>query len=151
MERAKSDPATLLLVGAEFAAMALPESLRTTRGREIRAGVCADGASALALLTESAVPGRARPGLVLMDLEAAGPGLSVLQEFKGHALLGCLPVTIVLPSTADGDAVRDVYRRRANCCVCDGTSDSLSADTLARLLDFWFDVATLPAVGCAGG
>ncbi len=151
MERGRSDPATLLLVGAEFAAGVVTETLRTTRGREIQVGVCADGASALALLTEGAAQGRARPGLVLMELEAAGPDLSVLQELKGHALVSCLPVTIVLPGGVDDDVVRDVYRLHANCCVRESAGGAWTAETLPRLLDFWFDVATLPAVGCVGG
>lgn len=142
----------MLLVGAGFAHMAIPERLATSKGREVRTAVIGDGRAAVEFLAGEAPLPQPRPALVLMDLESAGAELSVLRQLKEDPELGCLPLAVFAPSGVDAAVVFDVYGAHANCCVREGETGLQSPTDrlrrLQRILDFWFDVVTLPATGC---
>ncbi len=130
-----------------------PEDYATTVRALERVGVhnpvyrCEDGDDALDYLYQRGAYDRQSapmPGVILMDLNLPGTdGREVLAEIKADIRLKWVPVIVLTTSTDERD-VRACYEAGANSYVRKPVNLSGFMDAVARLKDFWFDVAILP-------
>jgi len=94
-----------------------------------------------------ALPNRPpRPGLILLDLNLPGiDGREVLKILKEDKELRSIPV-VVMTTSADERDIDDCYRIGANTYICKPLDwDSFFA-AMARLKEYWFEIAVLPPV-----
>jgi len=141
--RGRVDPEILLVEDNPGDVLLVRKALeRAGLRHELR--VAGDGDEALALLRAPAAAGRARPGLVLLDLNLPGKdGREVLAEIKGDPALRVLPVVVLTSSRAERD-VRRAYELHANSYVTKPPSLRELQGTLARLCDYWFAIVEPP-------
>lgn len=84
------------------------------------------------------------PGIILLDLNMPGTdGREVLQEIKAHQSLRRIPV-IVLTTSDDERDVSACYESGANSYVKKPVDINGFFVAVARLRDFWFEIAVLP-------
>jgi CheY-like chemotaxis protein len=103
-----------------------------------------DGVDALAYLRAGADPAMIRPDLILLDLNLPRKdGRAVLQEIKADADLRLIPVVVLTTSNARED-VRGAYALHANSYMTKPVDFSEFARSLSNLVNYWFEVVTLP-------
>lgn len=112
---------------------------------------CRDGLEAWSYLKRQgpyAQPDAApRPGLILLDLNMPGlDGRKLLARIKEDPELNDVPVVVMTTSTAAED-IDACYRAGANTYVRKPVSWTEFADAIARLHDYWFQIALLPRKG----
>lgn len=89
----------------------------------------------------------ARPGFILLDLNLPGTdGREVLTEIKQDQNLRTIPV-VVLTTSSDEKDVADCYRCGANSYITKPIGINGFREMIARLQDYWFDVAAIPRQG----
>src|SRR5664279_3898140 len=109
-----------------------------------RMDVITDGDTALAYLRREPLPGRPRPGLVLLDLNLPRvDGRHVLTAIKTDPDLHTIPVIILTTSAAPPD-IELAYREHANCYLVKPLGFTALANTIEIISAFWLDAATLP-------
>jgi len=85
-----------------------------------------------------------RPNLVLLDLNLPGsPGHMLLSKMKDDTDLRTIPVVILTSSTDPGD-IKDAYGMHANAFLSKPMHFDDFARTLEVMMDYWFDLVTLP-------
>lgn len=109
---------------------------------------CRDGLEAWEFLRgEGRYAGRApssRPGLALLDLNMPGlDGRKLLQRIKNDPGLRSIPVVVMTTSTEPAD-VQICYDAGANTYVRKPVSFPDFVEAMARLKDYWFQIALLP-------
>lgn len=112
---------------------------------------CVTGDQALAYLLhqgEHADPAESpRPGIVLLDLNLPGTdGREVLQRVKSHPELRSIPV-IILTTSSSGTDIEHCYRAGANTYIQKPVDMPGFIAAIARLKEYWFEVAILPREG----
>jgi CheY-like chemotaxis protein len=107
-----------------------------------------DADEALDFLTRrgsfAAHPESLRPSLILLDLNLPGTdGREFLKEIKDNLDLKTIPL-IVLTTTANPKDVETCYRNGANSYILKPVNLDKFSKSLQLLLDYWFEVTTLP-------
>jgi CheY-like chemotaxis protein len=128
-----------------------PGDVRLTREalREFKVNnvmeVATDGVAALAhLRREGALADKARPDLILLDLNLPKKsGIEVLAEIKSDADLKRIPVVILTTSGAEQDVVKS-YNLHANCYITKPVDLEQFVTVVRSIDDFWLTVVRLP-------
>lgn len=85
-----------------------------------------------------------RPGLVLLDLNMPGlDGRAVLAEVKADEELRELPIIIMTTSSDERD-IKDCYHIGANTYIVKPLDWPGFMDAMARLKEYWIELAWLP-------
>ena len=107
--------------------------------------VVEDGVEAMAYLrAEDPYSGRARPDLVLLDLNLPRKsGHEVLAEMKADEDLRVIPVVVLSVSTSELD-VLGAYRHYANCFIGKPVGLAQFEEIVQQIESFWFTIVTLP-------
>lgn len=85
-----------------------------------------------------------RPGLILLDLNMPGlDGRKLLKRIKEDQKLCRVPVVVMTSSDAEED-IDACYSAGANTYVRKPVSWTGFAEAVARLHDYWFQIALLP-------
>jgi len=105
-----------------------------------------NGVEALAFLRREGTHAAAiRPDLILLDLNMPRKnGQEVLAEIKTNPDLRSIPVVILSTSQSPAD-IATAYAQHANCYITKPVEFDVFAKHLHAVLNFWFNVATLPA------
>jgi CheY-like chemotaxis protein len=99
--------------------------------------VAHDGAEALEYLFAGGHPGKAPPGLILLDLNLPKvDGLEVLRRIRADERTQIIPVVVLTSSRLDEDILAS-YRSGANAYVRKPVQFSEFADAVAALGMFW--------------
>jgi CheY-like chemotaxis protein len=99
--------------------------------------VAEDGETALAMLRD---PARARPDLILLDLNLPGiDGREVLQEIKSDPALRAIPVCILTTSRVDSD-VLDAYQPHTSCYIVKPVDLDQFIAVVRQIEEFWFAI-----------
>lgn len=108
--------------------------------------VAEDGVEALAFLRqEGKYAGRARPDLILLDLNLPKKdGREVLAEIKAAPELKHIPVVVLTTSTAEHDVLK-TYDLHANCYINKPVDLEQFIEVVKSVGDFWFSVVILPS------
>lgn len=86
-----------------------------------------------------------RPDLILLDLNLPRrTGKEVLTEIKSNPELSSVPVVVWTTSRAPDD-VADSYNLHANAYITKPVDLDTFYELAQKLVQFWFDVVTLPA------
>lgn len=86
----------------------------------------------------------ARPDLILMDWKLPRfSGKEILKHIKTDENLKAIPI-IVLSTSKDNNDIIDMYKGYANCYITKTMDIKHFIIVIERLLDFWFNTATLP-------
>lgn len=86
-----------------------------------------------------------KPDLILLDMNMPiMNGKETLQKIRETPELKHLPVVILTTSTREKD-VLDSYRLGVNAYLAKPMEESGFVDTVVRLEQFWFEMATLPS------
>ncbi|NIP85696.1 MAG: response regulator [Planctomycetales bacterium] len=111
-----------------------------------RVHLVADGVAALDFLLRKPPYGEApRPDLIFLDLKMPRKdGHDVLAELKAHDDLKTIPVIVLTTSVAEPD-VRQAYRHHANTYVTKPLDFGQFVETMQRIAEYWFQIATLPS------
>lgn len=109
---------------------------------------CEDGDDALDLLFDRGAyandPNRARPGLILLDLNLPGTdGREVLREIKSHPQLKSIPVLILTTSASERD-IEACYAIGANSYIQKPVDMHGFMTAFERLRDYWLELVILP-------
>ena len=84
------------------------------------------------------------PGIVLLDLNLPGlDGREVLRSIKADQALRKIPVVVLTTSNAEKD-IEQCYEDGANSYVQKPVEMQDFVQAIARLKDFWFEIAILP-------
>jgi len=104
-----------------------------------------DGEQAMAYLRAGATdPSAVRPHLILLDLNLPKKdGRAVLSEIKADAELRLIPVVVLTTSSASDDITR-AYSLQANSYITKPVDFSEFARLISSLVNYWFEVVTLP-------
>ncbi len=87
-----------------------------------------------------------RPGVILLDLNLPGTdGREVLAELKADPELKSIPV-IVLTTSSDERDIEACYQAGANSYVRKPVDLPSFLEAIARLKDYWLEVAVLPKI-----
>lgn len=85
-----------------------------------------------------------RPGIILLDLNMPGiDGRNVLQQIKSDAQLRSIP-TIIMTNSDDERDISACYDMGANTYVRKPLNWVGFVDAVARLKEYWFEIAVLP-------
>lgn len=85
-----------------------------------------------------------RPGIILLDLNLPGTdGRDVLRVIKSDPKLHQIPVIVLTTSDAEQDIAR-CYEAGANSYVKKPVDLANFFEAMARLKEYWFEVAILP-------
>jgi CheY-like chemotaxis protein len=132
----------LLVEDNDADAFLIQEALREA-GVSQPVDVVADGEEALAHLHGGT--GRAKPGLMLLDLNLPRmDGREVLLRVKRDPGLRDIPVIILTTSSAPAD-VKLAYDRGANAYVRKPLGMDRLIEAASAIRDFWLRTATLPS------
>ena|SRR5581483_5692961 len=102
--------------------------------------VAEDGETALAMLRD---PARAKPDLVLLDLNLPGiDGREVLHELKTDPRLLAIPVCVLTTSRAEQD-ISTAYHHHTNCYITKPVDLNQFIAVVQQIEAFWFSVVTL--------
>lgn len=109
---------------------------------------CEDGQEALDYLFQReryAEPGTAaRPGIILLDLNMPGvDGRRVLKAIKDDPSLRSIP-TVVMTNSDDERDITECYDMGANTYVRKPLKLASFFEAIARLKEYWFEIALLP-------
>lgn len=109
---------------------------------------CEDGQEALDYLFRRGVFAdkrqSPRPGVVLLDLNLPGKdGRTVARELKSDPDLSKIPLVILTTSDDERD-IEECYAIGANSYVRKPVNLDSFFEALARIKDYWFEVAILP-------
>jgi CheY-like chemotaxis protein len=109
---------------------------------------CTDGDQALDYLYrrgQFAPPAEApNPSIILLDLNLPGTdGREVLRVIKSDPALNKIPVLVLTISSAKED-IETCYRLGANTYIQKPVDIQKFFDSIARLEEYWFEVAILP-------
>ncbi|OGS50056.1 MAG: response regulator [Elusimicrobia bacterium RIFOXYB2_FULL_62_6] len=107
--------------------------------------VVTDGAAALAFIRkEGEYAGRARPDLILLDLNLPKKdGLEVLKEIKCDGELKRIPVVVLTLSEAESDILK-AYDLHANCYITKPVGLAQFTHVARSLQEFWLTTVRLP-------
>ena len=121
-----------------------------TKGANLKNPIhrCEDGRDALNYLRQRgryACSGIApRPGIILLDLNMPGiDGRSVLDEIKHDDDLKSIP-TIIMTNSDDERDIDACYHMGANTYIRKPLNLSSFFEAMARLKEYWFEIAVLP-------
>lgn len=104
--------------------------------------IARDGEEAIDLLNKV---NQDLPDLVLLDINLPKKnGHEVLQYIKTTPHLKKIPVIVLSTSSSPKD-IDSAYNNQANCYVTKSVETHGFTETIAKLQDFWTEVATLPA------
>lgn len=85
-----------------------------------------------------------RPGIILLDLNMPGiDGRRVLADIKAHDDLRSIP-TIVMTNSDDERDINACYDMGANTYIRKPLSWPNFLEAIARLKEYWFEIAVLP-------
>lgn len=85
-----------------------------------------------------------RPGIILLDLNLPGTdGRQVLRAIKGDPSLKKIPVIVLTTSRARQD-IEKCYADGANSYIQKPVDMSGFVQAIARLKEYWFEIAILP-------
>lgn len=109
---------------------------------------CINGDQALAFLSQTGnYSGRdsaPRPGLIVLDLNLPGiDGREVLRRIKQDEDLRKIPVVVFTTSNNPKD-IEDCYQYGANSYIVKPINFAQLKRGIQTLLDYWFEVTTLP-------
>lgn len=109
---------------------------------------CINGDQALAFLCRtghySSREGALRPGLIVLDLNLPGTdGREVLRRIKQNENLRTIPV-VVFTTSNDPRDIEDCYQYGANSYIIKPINFAQLKRGIQTLLDYWFEVTTLP-------
>lgn len=121
-----------------------------TKGKSLRNPIhrCEDGQEGLDYLFRRgryAEPDAApRPGIILLDLNMPGiDGRSVLDEIKHDPDLKSIPTIIMTNSDNEWD-IEACYAKGANTYIRKPLDFVSFFEAMARLKEYWFEIAVLP-------
>lgn len=120
------------------------EALRES-GIEFRIKVAGNGHEALNLLGygQETIP-ECLPDVILLDLNLPRlSGRELLLILKEDSLYRKIPVVIFSSSQSEED-IKFCYQSRANCYISKPTGFDEYIQVIHRILEFWFQSATLP-------
>lgn len=108
--------------------------------------VVEDGEEAMAALrTEGRFAGKARPDLVLLDLNLPRKdGREVLAEMKADPELKKIPVVVLTSSQSEADVLTS-YELHANCYVVKPVALQDFVTVIRQIRSFWLQIVKLPA------
>ena len=102
------------------------------------------GVAAMEALHDRVAQGRARPGLILLDLNLPRKdGRQVLAEIKADPALRLIPVIVLTSSAAERDVVES-YERNVNAYVTKPIDIDEFLGAIRALEGFWLSVVRLP-------
>lgn len=85
-----------------------------------------------------------RPAIILLDFNLPGvDGRQLLARLKADAELQMLPVVVLTTSNSTSDQQR-AYKAGANSYIVKPDNPKMFKQHLETLLQYWFDVASLP-------
>ena len=114
------------------------------RGLPCELSVARDGVVALEVLRGVQASGARTPELILLDLNLPRvDGREVLAAVKGDPALQHIPVVVLSSSRAERDLL-DTYRMHANCFVTKPVDLERFLSSVAAVVRFWLEVASLP-------
>ncbi|MEK6768502.1 MAG: response regulator [Gemmatimonadota bacterium] len=108
--------------------------------------VAEDGEEAMAALRgEGRFAGKARPDLVLLDLNLPRKdGREVLAEMKADPELKKIPVVVLTSSQSEADVLTS-YELHANCYVQKPVALQDFVTVIRQIRSFWLQIVKLPA------
>ena len=120
------------------------ETLKET-GFPHRVLVAVDGLEALRMLRDSGATRRARPGLILLDLNMPRmDGRTVLKHIKADPELRRIPVIVLTTSKAEEDILR-TYDLGVSSFITKPVSFEGLVDVVRTLNHYWIEIVELPA------
>lgn len=135
-------PVHILLVEDNEGDILLTTEALAEAKNKFKISIARDGEEAINLLTE---PGHELPDLVLLDINLPKKnGHEVLQYIKTTPHLKKIPVIVLSTSSSPKD-IDSAYNNLANCYVTKSVEIHEFTQTIAKLQDFWTEVALLPA------
>jgi chemotaxis family two-component system response regulator Rcp1 len=136
----------VLLVEDNPADVRLTEEALKEAKMKINLQVAEDGIEALALLRlEGKYKGRARPDLILLDLNLPKKdGREVLAEIKQDEKLKRIPVVVVTSSKAEVDIIKS-YDLNANAFVTKPVDLIQFLEVIKSIEEFWLTIVKLPS------
>jgi CheY-like chemotaxis protein len=134
----EDDPGDLLLIREAFADYKVGNVLSTV----------SDGVEAMRFVRgEGKYAGRARPDLVLLDLNLPRKsGTEVLAEIKGDPDLSTIPVIVLTTSEAEEDVLRS-YKMHANAYITKPVDFERFREIVHQIDDFFIGIVKLPPQG----
>ncbi|WP_254763923.1 response regulator [Natrinema marinum] len=106
--------------------------------------VAADGAEALALLTDCTDEPSSLPDLVFLDLDLPRMGgLELLEAVSDELVLARIPILVVTRST-NGEDIRESYDLAANAYLPKPTDEAGYDELATAVAEFWFERALMP-------
>ncbi len=134
-------PVHILLVEDNEGDILLTTEALAEAKTKFKISIARDGEEAINLLNKAS---QDFPDLVLLDINLPKKnGHEVLQYIKTTAHLKKIPVIILSTSSSPKD-IDSAYNNQANCYVIKSLEIHEFTKTIAKLQDFWTDVAILP-------
>jgi CheY-like chemotaxis protein len=132
----EDDPGDVLLIRESFADQKVGNTLTVVN----------DGVEAMAFLrAEGPYAGRARPDLVVLDLNLPRKnGIEVLAEIKGDPELSPMPVVVLTTSEAEEDILSS-YRLHASAYITKPVDFERFRAVVHQIDDFFVGVVQLPS------
>lgn len=132
----EDDPGDVLLIRESFADQKVGNTLTVVN----------DGVEAMAFLrAEGPYAGRARPDLVVLDLNLPRKnGIEVLAEIKGDPELSPIPVVVLTTSEAEEDILSS-YRLHASAYITKPVDFERFRAVVHQIDDFFVGVVQLPS------
>lgn len=145
MARRQTRPVEVLLVEDNPGDVRLTQEALKDGRVMVNLTVAADGVEALEILRRTgAFSGRARPDLILLDLNLPRKnGREVLEEIKADEELKRIPVIVMTTSKAEQDVYK-AYNLNANCYVTKPVDLDDFLNVVRSIEDFWLTIVTLP-------
>lgn len=119
------------------------EALRqSTNGLDFELVTAYDGEEAMDVLNKAAT--EKLPHLIILDLNIPKKsGLEVLKEVKEDDRFKSIPLVVLTSSEAGHDIARS-YEGYANSYVSKPVDFDSFCQTISRIVNFWFKIATIP-------
>jgi two-component system, chemotaxis family, response regulator Rcp1 len=145
MARRQTRPVEVLLVEDNPGDVRLTQEALKDGRVLVNLTVASDGVEAIEILKSSgAFSGRARPDLILLDLNLPRKnGREVLEEIKADDELKRIPVIVMTTSKAEQDVYK-AYNLNANCYVTKPVDLDDFLNVVRSIEDFWLTIVTLP-------
>lgn len=145
MARRQTRPVEVLLVEDNPGDVRLTQEALKDGRVLVNLTVASDGVEAIDILKRNgAFSGRARPDLILLDLNLPRKnGREVLEEIKADEELKRIPVIVMTTSKAEQDVYK-AYNLNANCYVTKPVDLDDFLNVVRSIEDFWLTIVTLP-------
>ncbi len=85
------------------------------------------------------------PDIIFLDINLPKMnGQEVLQHIKSHEGLKHVPVVVLTTSSSERD-IQVSYQHHANCYITKPVDVTEFMETIAKVEEFWFSIATIPS------